>query len=56
MHFGKQTNPEDYFIAGKKLGVTECERDLGALVLSDGKWHEQDNSAASKAETNTITP
>ena len=24
MHLGKQTNPEDYFIAEKKIGVTEC--------------------------------
>ena len=44
-----ETNPEDYFIAGKKLSVTECERDLGVLVSSDGTWHEQVNSAASKA-------
>ena len=36
MHLGKQTNPEDYFIAEKKIGVTECERDLGVLVPSDG--------------------
>ena len=33
----------------KKIGVTECERDLGVLVSSDGTWHEQVNSAASKA-------
>ena len=32
LHLGKQTNPEDYFIAGKKAGVTECERDLSVLV------------------------
>ena len=49
MHLGTQTNPEDYFIAGKKLGVTECERDLGVLVSSDGTWHEQVITAASKA-------
>ena len=42
MHLGKQTNPEDYFIAGKKIGVTECERDLGVLV-SSGTRHEQVN-------------
>ena len=36
MHLGKQTNPEDYFIAGKNIGFTECERDSGALVSSDG--------------------
>ena len=24
MHLGNQLNPEDYFIAGKKVGVTEC--------------------------------
>ena len=29
MHLGKQSNPKDYFIAEKKLVVTECERDLG---------------------------
>ena len=48
MHLGKHTNAEDYFIAGKKIDGTECERDLGVLVLYDGKWHEQVNSAASK--------
>ena len=36
MHLGKQSNPEDYFIAEKKTGVTECERDLAVLVSSDG--------------------
>ena len=40
MHVGKQTNPEDFFIAGKKIGVSECERDLCVLVSSDGTWHE----------------
>ena len=49
MHLGKQSNPKDYFIAEKKLGVTECERDLGVLVSSDGTWHEQVSSSASKA-------
>ena len=49
MHLGKQSNPEDYFIAGKKLSVTECERDLGILVSADSTWHGQVNSAASKA-------
>ena len=49
MRLGKQTNPEDYLIAGKKIGVTVCVRDLGVLVSSDGTWHEQVNSAASKA-------
>ena len=49
MHLGKQTNPEDYFIAGKKLSITECERDLGVRgVSSDGTWDEHVNSAASK--------
>ena len=37
----------NYFIAGKKIDVTECERDLGVLVSSDGTWDEHDNSAAS---------
>ena len=36
MHLGKQSNPEDYFIAGKNIGVTEYERDLGVLVLANG--------------------
>ena len=49
MHVGKQTNPEEFFIAGKKIGLTECERDLGILVSSDRTCHEQFNSAASKA-------
>ena len=49
MHLGKQTNPEDDFIAGKKIGVTECEKDLGVIVSSDDTWHKQVNSAASKA-------
>ena len=48
MHLGKQSNPKDYFIAEKKQGVTECERDLGVLVSSDGMWHEQVSSLASK--------
>ena len=49
MHLGKHTNPEDYFIEGKKIGVIECERDSGVLISSYGTWHEQWNSAASKA-------
>ena len=49
MHVGKQTNPEDFFIAGKKLGITECERDLDVLVSSNGTCHEQFFTAASKA-------
>ena len=36
MHLWKQTIPKDYFIAEKKIGVTECERDLGVLVSFDG--------------------
>ena len=35
MHLWKQTNPEDYFIAGKKLCVTECKKDLRVLVSFD---------------------
>ena len=31
MHLGKQSSPKDYFIAEKKLGVAECERDLGDI-------------------------
>ena len=46
MHLGKQTNPNDYFIARKKQGITDCERDFGVLVSSDGTWHEQTNSSA----------
>ena len=49
MHLGKHSNPEDYFIAGKNKVVTECVSDLGVRVSSDGTWHEQINSAASKA-------
>ena len=49
MHLGKQKNPEDYLIARKKIGLTVCERDLGVLISSDGTWHEQVSSAASKA-------
>ena len=32
MNLRKQTNPLYYFIARKKLSITECERDLGVLV------------------------
>ena len=49
MHLGKQTNPEDYYIAGKKIGNTECEIYLSVLVSSDGTWHKQINTAAWKA-------
>jgi hypothetical protein len=49
MHLGNQKDPKDYLIAGRKLGTTDCERDLGVLVSSDGTWHEQVCSAASKA-------
>ena len=49
MHLGKNSIPKFYIIAEKKLGVTECERDLGVLVTSEGSWHEQVNSAASEA-------
>ena len=46
MHLRKQIKPEDYLIAGKKIDITE---DLGVLVSSDGTWHEQVNSGASKS-------
>ena len=36
MHLGKQANPENDFIAGKKIGVIEFERVLDVLVWSDG--------------------
>ena len=49
MHLGKKINPEDYLIAGKKIGVTECERYLVVLVSSACIWHEQVNFAASKS-------
>ena len=49
MNLEKQSSPDDYFIAGNKLRVTECERDFGILVSSDGTWYEQVDSAASKA-------
>ena len=49
MHLGKQKNPEDYFMAGKKMGVTESKGDLSFLVSFDGTWNEQINSAASRA-------
>ena len=49
MHFENQKDPKDYIIAGRKLGTTDCERDLGILVSSDGTWHELIYSAASKA-------
>ena len=49
MHLDKQSSPKDYFIGEKKLGVTECERDLGVLVSSNVTWHVQVNSAAFKA-------
>ena len=35
MSFGKQLNPEDYFISEKNIDATECEKDLGILVLYD---------------------
>ena len=34
----KQSNPEDYFIVGKKLSGTKCERYLGVLVSADGTF------------------
>ena len=43
-----KTNPKDYFIAEKKIGVTECERDLDVLFWPDGTWQEQVYSAALK--------
>ena len=49
MHLGKRSNPEDSFIAGKKLNVTKCERDLGVLVSADGTLRAKVNSAASEA-------
>ena len=48
MYLDKQFSPKGYFIAEKKLGVTECEKDLDFLISSDGTGHEQVNSAASK--------
>ena len=34
-----QTNPEDYFIAGKWIRVTECKRDFGVFISYDGTCH-----------------
>ena len=36
MHLGKQTNPEDYFIAGKMNGVKECERFRCSRLMTRG--------------------
>ena len=38
----------DYFIAGNKLSITECERDLGFLASSDGTWYENSTLLHSK--------
>ena len=35
MHLGRQSSLKDYFVYEKKLGVTNCERDLGVLVSSN---------------------
>ena len=32
IHLGNQNDPKDYFVADRKLGTTDCERDLGILV------------------------
>ena len=48
MHLSKQSSLEDYFIAEKKLSVTECKKNLSVLISSDGTWYEQVDSAASK--------
>ena len=45
---GKQFSP--LIILSLKLNVTDCERDLWVLVLSDGTWHEQVYSAESGLE------
>ena len=49
MQLGNQNDPRDYFIANRKLGTTDCEMGLRVLVSSDGTWHKQVCSAASKA-------
>ena len=41
MHLGKQSSHKDYFIDEKKIGVTECEPDLGVLVSSDRTTDER---------------
>ena len=33
MHLGNQNDLKDYFIADRKLGTTDCERDLRVLGL-----------------------
>ena len=49
IHLGNQKNPRGYLVAGNKVGVTECERDLTVLISSDATWHGQVNSAASQS-------
>ena len=36
MHLGEQSNPYGYFIAGTKLTVIKCGRDLGVFLSADG--------------------
>ena len=53
MHIGKNNEKSEYFIndgnSRTTLATTEMERDLGIFVRADGKWLDQVNSAASKA-------
>ena len=53
MHIGKNNEKNEYSIndgiSRTILATTEMERDLGIFIRADGKWSDQVNSAASKA-------
>ena len=53
MHIGNNNEKSEYSIndgnSRTKLATTEMERDLKIFIRADGKWSDQVNSAASKA-------
>ena len=55
MHFGKKNNRNEYTIGDTQSGTvttlekTTRERDLGIIITSDLKWHDQVCSASSRA-------
>ncbi len=49
MHYGSNNNRSQYLINGKKLTISDTERDLGVIFNTNLKWKNQVITATNKA-------
>ena len=49
MHYGNNNNKSPYLINGKKLTISDTERDLGVIFNTNLKWKNQVITATNKA-------